>query len=82
MPHLSAVVLGHESSSCVDDSAWKQAGLVVPPAEVVTMGWKALLQHLREVSSPRLCIEACGQNQFCDVRASLSSILKRVGVTP
>ena len=46
-PHLTTLDLDHEPSSCVVDSAWAQAGLPVPPPEVVSQGWTAVLQFLR-----------------------------------
>ena len=51
MPHLTYLDLGHGPSSCVVDSAWAQAGLPVPPPEVVSQGWKAVLQFLRAGST-------------------------------
>ena len=57
-PHLIYLDLDHEPSSCVVDSAWAQAGLPVPPPQVVKKGWTDVLQHIREVSC--CCVsEAC-----------------------
>ena len=62
-PHLTLLGLDHEPSSCVVDSAWTQAGLPVPPPEVVSQGWTAVMQHIREVScccvsEARVCAES------------------------
>jgi hypothetical protein len=50
------IFLRNEPSSCVGDSAWAQAGLPVLPPEVVSQGWEALLQHIREVRCCGLCL--------------------------
>jgi len=46
-PQLSKVNLSHQPSSCVRCEAWLQAGLTVPPDEIVREGWAAVLQFLR-----------------------------------
>ena len=38
-----------EPSDCIGSDAWRQAGLTVPPDEVVSQGWTAVLQHLQKV---------------------------------
>ena len=62
-PRLTNLYLDHKPSSCVVDSAWAQAGLPVPPPEVVKKGWTDVLQHIREVScccvsEARVCAES------------------------
>ena len=62
-PHLTDLSLDREPSSCMVDSAWAQAGLPVPPPEVVKKGWTDVLQHIREVScccvsEARVCAES------------------------
>ena len=46
-PQLSDIGLDHTPSACVGCDAWLQAGLPVPPGEVVRKGWKAVLQFVR-----------------------------------
>ena len=46
-PQLSEVEFGHYPSACVRCDAWLQAGLALPPDEVVREGWVAVLQFLR-----------------------------------
>ena len=42
-----------DSNDCIGSDAWLQAGLTVPPDDVVSQGWMAVLQHLQMV---RICI--------------------------
>jgi internalin A len=41
------VILGLQPSNCVRCDAWLQAGLALPPDEVVRRGWAAVLRFLR-----------------------------------
>jgi GTPase SAR1 family protein len=40
------VFLGRSPSACVANKAWRQAGLVAPPDEIVREGWSAVLEFL------------------------------------
>ncbi len=62
-PNLTTLSLDHGPFSCVVDSAWAQAGLPVPPPQVVEEGWADVLQHIRQVScccvsEARVCAES------------------------
>ena len=46
LPLVSFVM---DSNDCIGSDAWLQAGLTVPPDEVVSQGWMAVLQHLQKV---------------------------------
>ena len=48
LPKLS-IVIGLGPSDCIGSDAWRQAGLAVPPKDITSQGWNAVLKHLREV---------------------------------
>ncbi len=45
--HLQGVDIGVEPSSCVRSVHWEQAGLIVPPDEVVRQGWMPVIKFLQ-----------------------------------
>ncbi len=47
LPHLQKFSVCPKSSSCVQSVHWQQAGLVVPPAEVVMQGWMPVIKYLQ-----------------------------------
>ncbi len=51
--HLVSFGIDCKPFDCIGSDAWWQAGLTVPPDEVVSQGWMAVLQHLQKV---RFCI--------------------------
>ena len=60
-PQLSEIYLGHSPSACVGCDAWLQAGLPVPPGEVVRKGWEAVLRFLSFDDNLRLALDCSAQ---------------------
>jgi hypothetical protein len=50
---LVSFVIDCKPVDCIGSDAWRQAGLTVPPDEVVSQGWMAVIKYLQKV---RICI--------------------------
>jgi hypothetical protein len=73
-PQLSKVSFDHCPSSCIDDAAWwLQAGLVVPPDEVVQDGWTAVLQFLRAEAEEKA---AADMKAAVEAKAAAQSVVR------
>lgn len=52
---LTGLILRRKPSECVGHVAWKDAGLPVPPIDVVAEGWKTTLSFIRVRHVPAFC---------------------------
>ncbi len=54
---LTDVYFDHQASDCIRHHTWTDEGLPVPPDDVISGGWRDILEYLREVKTQYMSVE-------------------------